>query len=39
VMLRRVSEEFDVSLPLRTIFTAATVADLAAKVSAESSAR
>ena len=39
LMLRRVSDEFGVSLPLRTIFTAATVADLAAKVSQELSAR
>jgi len=38
VMLRRLSEEFGVSLPLRTIFAAATVAELADRVSHELSA-
>jgi acyl carrier protein len=35
MMLRRVADEFDVPLPLRTIFVAATVAELARKVDEE----
>jgi amino acid adenylation domain-containing protein len=39
VLLRRLSDEFQVSLPIRTIFTARTVADMAARISKELAAK